>query len=449
MLKKKLGQFFTTNLKIQSIFEKLVINKSGTFLEPSVGEGHLLSKIDLNNREAIIVEYDKKLYSTIKTKLSKENLLLKQGCFFEQKLDYDISSIVSNPPYVSKNEYSANISKAMQKFIGDNEYKGKYNISYLFIHKCTQLLTNNGEMIFIVPKDFSYSTSALPLRNYLKNNGYFSHWIDCQEEKIFNDASIETLVIFRWVKSKEKNITQTYKSTNDFISNIFEIKKEIFIGTQKTLFFVNIKDYKLFDKFGSLGDSFEVMVGSVTGCDPVFKVDQDSFDYKKNKIVLQYFNTGFNQVSLFINTNLFDHFSDLPEDIQKHLLKHKSILLKRYGIKKETWWKWSFLRNANFSLVESNTPKILTFSKTRAQTPFILGNNHGFVGSVYGLFPKNNKINLKDVIDLLNSPLYKELYLSSGLAVSNKFQSTPNAIKDIPFPHINDITKYSRLLKKK
>lgn len=448
MLKKKLGQFFTTNNKVQLIFKKLIENKIGTILEPSVGNGDLLSQINLDNRKSIIVEYDNNLFDKIKEQIKNHNITLKKGCFFEQSLK-NISSIVANPPYVSKNEYVSYMSEAMKNFVDQNQYKGKYNISYLFIHRCAELLNDNGEMIFIVPKDFSYSTSALPLRRYLQNYGYFTHWIDCQEEKIFTDASIETLVIFRWIKTKHKKSTKFYKNISSFFSNNCKNKKEIYMGKQETLFFVKNKDYELFKKFGSISQYFNVMVGSVTGCDPVFKVDNQKIDYNKNKKALQYFNTGFNQVSLFINSNNFNKFSDLPEDIQKYLLKNKRILLKRYGIKKNNWWKWSFLRNAEYSLSENNQPKILTFSKTRAKTPFVIGNNYGFVGSVYALFPKNNQIDLNNVIEILNSPFYKELYLSSGLAVNNKFQSTPNALKDIPFPHIDEINKYMKILKSK
>lgn len=446
-MKKSLGQFFTTNHKIQKVFQNLLLNDKGVILEPSVGEGDLLSQLKTNGRIILTVEYDNKL-KKIKQPLNSQ-VISKKGCFFEQTFDEKIFSIVSNPPYVGKNEYMDFMSESMKNFIDINGYNGKYNIAYLFIHKCAELLEQDGEMIFIVPKDFSYSTSAQPLRNYLMKHGRFSHWIDCQEEKVFSDASIETLVIFRWVKNLDHDYTKTYFNLDNYFNQIFENKIEFYIGKQKTLFFMNGDDHKIFKNFISFSDLFEVYVGSVSGCDPVFKVNESLFDYKKNKKALKYFNTGLNKLSLFIDTTSFNKFSDMPIDIQKYLLKNKTQLLKRYGISQDNWWKWSFLRNAKLSLKETDNPRIYTLSKTRSLEPFILGNNNGFVGSVYGIFPKHNSIDLQEVLDILNSPLYKQLYLSSGLAVGNKFQSTPNALKDLPFPPINQIKHYANLLRKK
>jgi adenine-specific DNA-methyltransferase len=445
-MKKQLGQFFTTNEKVQQIFQSLIKNQTGTLLEPAVGRGDLLSLIDLN-RHLVLFELDdllkKEWNDNVKKSKTKEYF---NQCFFKIK-NIKPTTIISNPPYVKKSEYSKFMSSEMKEFINDEKYEGKFNLAYIFMHKCAQLLENKGEMIFIVPKDFTYSTSGLILRKYLEENGSFSDWIDCGEEKIFKDASLETLTIFRWQKKIFSKNVKTFKSLNDFLENKVELKECLYYGDNKNLYFVEVGLSSILKTFSPLSSSFAVCVGSVSGLDEVFKVEKD-FINNENKYFVDLFTTGAGKKEYFINTLDVKEFEDLPQSIQNHLNKHKDKLLSRYGVKDHTWWKWSFLRNANVSLKNVKRDRIYTFSKTRSAEPFEVGDYNGFVGSTYALFPINKKVNLKKIVELLNSDFYKKIYASSGLAVSNKFQATPSAIKDIPLPSMDKISEILDILKK-
>lgn len=442
-MKKELGQYFTKHPQVLEIFRILTHNSKGLILEPSVGEGDLLSKIDLNNRQLITIELD--LSKKLNSQLSKYSKLKElKGCFFEQDIP-KISTIISNPPYVSKKEYSLNFSQGMKNFIEEKKYIGKYSTSYFFIHKSAELLEENGEMIFIVPKDFSCTTSSTPLREFLKNNGYFSHWIDCGEEKLFSEASLETLVIFRWVKSKKIKDTKTFNSIQDFFEENYELKNQMFMGDHNILFFTEQDSKNMLNKFDRFSSYFDIYVGSVSGADSIFKAP--SFLLKdENQIALNYFTTGPNRKEWFINPLDFKSFESLPIEIQNYLNQNKEALLKRYKANENNWWRWSFLRNTRVSLKKVEKDKIYTFFKTRTKNPFLIGDHDGFVGSVYGIYPKNKDLNLKSAIDILNSPFYRKLYLSSGMAVGNKFQATPTAIKDIPMPPIKYFNKIAKLL---
>lgn len=305
-MKKNLGQFFTKSKKVQEIFGKLTFNKSGDILEPSVGEGHLLSSVPLNKRKLIVVEYDKNLKNKlIKPISSYKNLEKQYGCFFEANIPETVSTIISNPPYVSSGEYKNYMSEGMKKFLKNEKYNGKYNITYFFIHKCAQLLKKNGEMIFVVPKDFSYATSAAKLREYLKTSGHFTHWIDCGEEQVFDDASLETLVIFRWKKGKStEKMTKCYSSLDNFNDGKNQVKEEMFLGTNKMILFVDKKTKDVLDSFVSLSTLFNVSVGSVSGADSIFKVSKN-FKTKENETALNDFNSGqIRKILLLIQPNL-------------------------------------------------------------------------------------------------------------------------------------------------
>ena len=434
--KNNLGQFFTKNEHVQEVFRALNKIRKGDFIEPSVGAGDLLNKMVIKNRNLFTFEYDKEK----KNKINSKHFY---GCFFDnvEKIDTtNIRSIASNPPYVGIKKYEKYLSRGMSDFISKEKYKEKFNIAYLFMHKCAQLLQKNGEMIFIVPKDFTHATSALTLRAYLSKQGSFTHWIDCKENKLFSDADLESLVIFRWVKGKSsKNTVMFYNNIDSFfIPNSVVKKKQIYIGQNKSLFFLKDEQLRAVKKMCKIDDLFEVRVGSVTGCDDVFRVTNREELLREECV--QEFVVGPNKTDHFINTMLFESFDAIPKIIQKHLLDNKERLLKRYGVRNDAWWKWSFIRNGKYSLGISRKSRIYCFAKTRG-SPFVFGKRVGFLSSVYGLFPKK-RINLKKVVKILNSEFYRDIYLSSGMGVNNKFKATPTAIKNIPFPRCDDLDNF-------
>lgn len=425
--KKTLGQFFTKSKRIQDVFDALVGNKRGPVVEPAAGEGDLLKIID-GRRRVCAFECD----PIIKPKIFANKYIC--GCFFARAdmVKKAPITIVSNPPYVNIKEYTSHISKNMEAFIKEKSYKGRYNIAYLFIHKCAEILADGGEMIFIVPKDFSYATSANPLRVYLKNNGYFSHWIDCLEKKLFDDAFLESLVVFRWVKKSRGSVVRVSKISS-FPS--YTKKEVVYQGLNNTMLFLEEDLRDSIKEFGMIDDYFDVRVGSVSGCDDIFKLHEHNFDEHG---CVKKFVSGPNKIEKYLNTNVFSSFDEMPIDIQEYLLQHEKKLKERYSVKNskdvdDSWWRWSFLRNAKYSLGLETSARIYVFSKTR-KTIFELGESGlGYVGGTYAMFPKTN-IDLHGAVNFLNSDFYKDILQSSGLIVNNKFSATPEAIKSLPFP---------------
>jgi adenine-specific DNA-methyltransferase len=428
MSKSELGQFFTKNETIQNIFGKLHDENKGLILEPSFGEGDLIKSI--KNYEYLFgIEYDNKIYRKYDAfSLFKENCAIINGCFFDTLSywkNYNFNSIISNPPYVASNKYK--MSKCMKKFAEDNNFKGNFNILYLFILKAAQIVQDDGEILFIVPKDFTYSTYARPLREYLRT-GSFTHWIDCGEEKIFDDANLESTVIFRWVKKVEEK-TLFVKNLTDFNENKIDQRNTVYFGDNLTILFSNdnMDDYVPVSKY------FDVKVGSVSGCDGVFKVDNNS-DLSKLSCAKK-FVSGRDGEEILLDTNDFKDIDDMPNKLKKYLIKNKKLLINRYGIDKSNWWRWSFLRNSNVSMNKTNKDRIFVSAKTR-KVPFWIGKKYGFIGSVYGLFPKNDNLNLNNVVEYLNGEECQNLLSSCGIKTNNKFKATPKAISDIPIPKI-------------
>lgn len=111
------------------------------------------------------------------------NSIIKEEVNYTDFLGDDISikyeTIIGNPPYVKKE---------------------KGNLYIDFIEKCYSLLENNGELIFIVPSNFTKLTSASKLINVMLETGNFTHFIYPNKENLFLNASIDVMV-FRYCKT--------------------------------------------------------------------------------------------------------------------------------------------------------------------------------------------------------------------------------------------------------
>jgi adenine-specific DNA-methyltransferase len=94
------------------------------------------------------------------------------------------------------------INKRYKTIIGNPPYvrTTKGNLYIDFTEKCYDLLEDDGELIFIVPSDFLKLTSATTLLNKMMENGSFTHIFHPNDEKMFENASID-VIIFRYCKN--------------------------------------------------------------------------------------------------------------------------------------------------------------------------------------------------------------------------------------------------------
>lgn len=121
-------------------------------------------------------------------KALKESCLLKEeyrksiiyADFLKEELNCKYDTIIGNPPYI--------------KLPGGNLYLN-------FIQKCFALLKDKGELIFIVPSNFTKLTSSKNLINKMLEEGNFTHIIHPNIENFFEGAHID-IIIFRYCKDK-------------------------------------------------------------------------------------------------------------------------------------------------------------------------------------------------------------------------------------------------------
>lgn len=415
-LKKSRGQFFTTKKKVLDVLISLIKN-NGNILEPSAGEGHIVKQIeDYLNKDVISVELD---LDKISSKICRGEIV-NDNFFNFIKTSNKFNTIIGNPPFVKlKNVENETVKLLPEKIPGNG------NLYYYFIKYCVNLLNDGGELVFIVPKEWLYNVSAQFVRDFLKDNGGFTHFIDCGEEKLFDDADVPALCIFRYEKDYTGKVNY-YKSINDYHSDLYD---KIDVKYSNTISFT---DENYVGKI--ISDFFYVKVGIVSGAEKIFK--KPNFLEFNNNSMIKIMGTD-KQLIEYIFVDSYTVFENIPKNVKDYLLPYKDKLISRKISKftENNWWKYGAVRN--FKLMVSDSKRIYGLMKTRKDDIFWVGNsNEFFGGGLIGLFPKEGvNLDLEKVVNFLNSEEFKKIMKENNLYSNDKVSITPSVFSGLPFPY--------------
>jgi adenine-specific DNA-methyltransferase len=340
------------------------MNNPTNILEPSMGRGDLITSITNKNPKITFDMYEIDTNIEILDTIQQDDIVYED--FMTQTISKKYKTIVGNPPYVRTK---------------------KGNLYIDFTEKCFNLLENNGELIFIVPSDFLKLTSASKLLNTMMENGTFTHIFHPNNEKMFENASID-IIIFRYCKNKLLPKSVSY---ND---------KQLYITNNKGLITFNQEEHKSDQTFQ---DYFDIYVGLVSGKEDVYKNKQLG-----NIEVLN----GENKLDKYI---YIDKYPSENTQINDFLLQHKKQLIDR-KIKKfneKNWFEWGVPRNINTIKKHLGKDCIYIYNLTRNSKVAFKGKVSYFGGSLLILIPKQ-PCDLENVLAYLNSNTFKDNFMFSG-----------------------------------
>uniref|UniRef100_A0A6C0FBN5 site-specific DNA-methyltransferase (adenine-specific) n=1 Tax=viral metagenome TaxID=1070528 RepID=A0A6C0FBN5_9ZZZZ len=366
--KKQKGQYFTKNAELKKAVHEFIRNEPAKILEPSMGRGDLVEYVSnkIPDVEFDLYEIDEEIEFLESVK--RENICIGDFLSFQIPTKYD--TIIGNPPYVKTK---------------------KGNLYIDFIEKCFNLLNEMGELIFIVPSDFIKLTSSGSILNKMTENGTFTDIFRPNNEKMFEDASIDVMV-FRYCKNKE-------------LSNKISVN-----GSEKYL--LNINGVLTFSDHGVVSplfsEYFDVYVGMVSGREEVFKNEKHgnieilNDENKKEKYIL------------------INKFRTKNEELNQYMLSNKESLINR-KIRKFTnnnWFEWGALRNfktiQNITLSNTQSPNcIYVKNVTRSDKVCFIAPVQLFGGGLIAMIPKKS-IDLAKVTQYINSTAFKSNYTYSG-----------------------------------
>jgi adenine-specific DNA-methyltransferase len=369
-----LGQVFTPNNIVDDMVS--MIKNGSRILEPSCGDGAFLE--GLNSYENVIgIEFDEEHCPSKALNID----------FFDYSLDEKFDTIIGNPPYVSgKKIVKETVDKISSKLITH----GKSNLYLYFIEKCINHLTENGEIIFITPREFIKNTSSSKLNSFLYEQGTITHWYEFGDEVIFKGYS-PSVVIFRFEKNNFSRKTITREGEKNFINSNGQL---LFLDEQ-------LKGKKL-------GDLFLIKVGGVSGMDQVFAEESGNEDFVCSYTA----QTG--MLKTF-------HYNILND----YMISKKGLVMNR-KIKKfdeSNWWMWGR------DFCKSDRRRIYVNAKTRNSNPFFIHECKNYDGSVLALIPKNDEVesNIDNYLIKLNQIDWSSL----GFKVGGRYMFTQKTLENI------------------
>lgn len=243
--KKDGGIYFTpmnTIKRLTPILEPR-LKKISRVLEPSCGSCEFIKYLDpiLPKSSKIDgIEFNTKIYEKIKTMEFKHKISLKNLDFlkFETNDKYDL--IIGNPPYfvISKSD----IDKKYLKL-----FDGRPNIYIIFIIKCLELLSQNGLLAFVLPKNFLNCIYYNKLREHIYKNYKIVDIIDCSDDTYIDTAQDTILLVIE--NTDGDNDKYCLNINNTFMYNTLDNVEKI---------------NELYDGSTTLNEmGFDVKVGSV------------------------------------------------------------------------------------------------------------------------------------------------------------------------------------------
>ena len=361
--KNILGQYFTTHNDLKTQLFNFILNSPSNILEPSIGQGDLIVFIEDKIQNITFDMYEIDTSIKLLDKIQKGNVIY--GDFMKQKITKLYKTIVGNPPYIRTK---------------------KGNLYIDFTEKCYNLLEDNGELIFIVPSDFLKLTSASKLLNVMMTNGTFTHIYHPNNEKMFENASID-VIVFRYCKN---NLIEKKVLYNDKILYIRNSNGLITFEEHQNNNTIMFKDY------------FDIYVGLVTGKEDVYKNE----DLGNIKIL-----NGENKLDKYI---YIEKYPCENEEINNYLFNHKQDLIERKIRKfnENNWFEWGAPRN--ISAINTNIGKdcIYIYNLTRKTDVAFVGQVNYFGGGLIMLTPKK-KCNLNNIVSYMNSSKFKNNFTFS------------------------------------
>ena len=480
--KNKFGQYFTPKVVADFMVELADISKESKILEPSCGEGVFIEALQQKGYNNITA-YE------IDTELAQEFLHVHYQSFVSANINDTFDLIIGNPPYIRwKNlEYELK-SELSVNLLWNKYFNSLCDYLYIFILKSIELLSENGQLIFICPEYWMNTTHSISLRNYMVQNGYFEEIYHFNETPIFNKVTV-SIVIFKFVKSKKRinkiKVAKFYANQKLTFETLNNLKKQIAI---KDAEYVEVSQFKvnerwllqtdivrkelqkletvcqkqnvtslldLFEKpktsFHTIGEVCDIGNGLVSGLDKAFQLNGcqlneaekiATINVIKAKDLMPFFAENITKY-IFIKNNLKEtEFQKIYPNFYLHFQKYKIDLEKRYQYnRKINYWEWFFLRN--FNLFNKPEQRIFVPCKERISNKnhfrFALIDKNVFpTQDVTAIFKKpNTKESIEYILAYLNQAVIFDWLKNNGIVKGNIIEFSEKPIASIPYKKID------------
>lgn len=368
----KLRGGFYTPKTVAEFITNWVLQKPGSYLEPSCGDGAILKFMtNRNGYQVTAIELDE----TEAKKASERTKSPVLNVDFFDWLTPDIyesfDGVVGNPPYIRFGNWAGpSRSKAMKILEQEGIKPNRLTNAWMpFVVSSLLSVKKSGRVALVVPAELLQVSYASALRSYLIDNCSNIKIISFKE-LIFPGIQQEVVILMLTRENGPANI-QTFEVASAVELNQIDLRSEASIrgelhdGEKWTKYYLDSSSIKILRNlrtsgmFTKFGDYAEVQVGVVTGCNDFFCLSKSDAE---NRELLKYtipVITRSNQLKgLRIDTKLFKklesssgrsrllnlsnfEFSELPPSVVSYIRAgEKEELHKGYKCSiRADWWK--------------------------------------------------------------------------------------------------------------
>lgn len=386
-----LGQVFTPPPVVWAMMR--LRRNLGRVLEPACGDGAFLREL----HHGVGIELDARHVPVGAQHMD----------FFAYPESEKFDTVIGNPPYVRFQD----ILPSTRKLLRQDGFDGRSNLYLFFIEKCVRHLKPGGELIFITPRDFLKSTSALKLNRWLYENGTITHAIELGDARVFADA-LPNCLIWRYELGEMGHRTAWARiSQADDLAHALEHPNwqlRHFVENAGHLLFSH-REYAL-----SLAAVASVKVGAVSGLDAIYADERHG---NRDFVTAATVRSGQTRRMIWCEPS---------EGPPRALLPHKAALLARRirSFDESNWWQWGR------SYPQNDLPRVYVNTKTRNPQPFFLHPCNHFDGAVMGVFPHRRDVDLAEFRDALNAVDWADL----GFVCDGRFLFTQRSLENTPLP---------------
>ncbi len=378
--------------------------------------------------------------------------------------------VIANPPYIQHREL-AHLSNFFK--IQYSVYSGTADISSYFFEKFTKIIKPKGIINVINSNKFFNAEYGKPLRKYLSNFPFISI-VNFEQVPIFDEALVSSAIFtitnisnsdtFEYVKFFKEKV-ETLQD-NDLIKKRKISIEQVILKNENWLFNdlnSNVIVSKIKSKGTSIGEiaDIEVKRGLTTGFDDAFLIDKSTYDHlsqgnEKAQDIIKMALKGENINRYRINfkdlwiINSHNGIKGVKEPINiesdfpliyKHL---QSINIKSNGKvenRSDQGKHWTNLRSCAF---------INDFSKPKIVWGLISGNwdfafdNVGYFLTSASFFLISETIDIKFILGLLNSKLYRYYFIQVGeYTAGGAFVLKKTSIEKFIIPTVSETIQQS------
>jgi adenine-specific DNA-methyltransferase len=255
--------------------------------------------------------------------------------------------------------------------------------------------------------------------------GAITHVAHLGEERVFPDADVPALCVFRFQRGARR-VKVSYKPS---LEEPWESRR--LLTTKDRWLLLSEDAASLVSGWEPLGEQYDVRVGMVTGMDAAFRVDPSTVEPACVRMVL----TTTRSLEPFLDVNFAKSESEIPALALEHLLAYKEGLIARRirSFDESNWWQWGAVRNA--TAMGSNAARFYALAKTRDARPFFshAGRPYHSAG-VLGLYRQRGALDVRTALQVANGTAFRGVLDGMLLTTNGKVQLQPATLEAALFP---------------